>query len=619
MDADLQALVDSGMIAAKTGELLQQLKPGTYCQHKSWGFGQVHSWNLLLNQIVVDFQSKKHHTMQPQYAAESLLALPDDHFLVRKATLPDALRAQASEDVPGFFTLLLQSSGGKLTQDQIQKAVSPEIIKEADFKKWWDNAKKILRADGRFSLPSKKTEPVSQREQALTYADELIEGFKKARQLKEQISRLDQIVKNAPIFKDKPENLHGVLAQADESVARNLRLHPAQAMELLIVREELAKEFRDLSAAGTITLPQLLREHETKLGQIISQIAAARQRRVLSEFLPAFPEDWDRRLFHIFQDAGYRVVAEIAKVLQENGRTEELRQYLLKIIRDHSASSDILYWLAKDRDSTPFTDLIEPEMLPAMLSALERDQFNEARRSSKLHDLLIDDKELIPDLIVGASIAQARDLMRRLMMTPVFEELNKRSLMARMIRIHSELQNLLTGEGEEKEESLVVSWSSLEKRKAEYDELIAKKIPENTKEIALARSYGDLRENFEYKAAKEMQTVLMRRKSELEHMLQRARGTSFENVDSRQVSIGTTVVSRDQQTGELSTFHILGAWDSDPAKGIVSYQTAMGQALLGKAVGDSVELPGEGGVKRVEIVEITAWQGVEMEAVAAKV
>jgi transcription elongation GreA/GreB family factor len=619
MDADLQALVDSGMIAAKTGELLQQLKPGTYCQHKSWGFGRVHSWNLLLNQIVIDFQSKKHHIMQPQYAAESLQPLQDDHFLVRKATDPDALRAQARDDVPGFFTFLLKSFGGKLTQDQIQKAVAPEIIGEADFKKWWDSAKKILRADGRFSLPSKKTEPISQREQALTYADELIDGFQKARQLKEQVTRLDQILKNAAIFKDNPDALNGVLAQADESVARNLRLHPAYAMELLIVREELVKEFPGLSAAGTTTLPQLLREHETKLGQITSQIAAARQRRVLSEFLSAFPEDWDRRLFQIFQEAGYRVVAEIAKVLQENGRIEELRQYLVKVIREHSASSDILYWLAKDRDSTPFTDLIEPEMLPAMLSALERDQFNEGRRSSKLHDLLIDDRELIPDLIGKASIAQARDLMRRLMMTPVFEELNKRSLMARMIRIHGELQQLLTGEGEEKEGVLVVSWSSLEKRKAEYDDIVTKKIPENTKEIALARSYGDLRENFEFKAAKEMQTVLMRRKAELEHMLQRARGTSFENVDLRQVSIGTTVVSQDQQTGELSTFHILGAWDSDPAKGIVSYQTVMGQALLGKAVGDVVELPAEGGVKRVEIVEITAWQGAEVEAVAEKV
>ena len=614
MDADLQALVDSGRIAAKTGESLQQLKPGIYCQHKSWGFGRVHSWNLLLNQVVVDFHSKKQHTMQPQYAADSLQPLPDDHILVRKVTEPDALKAQANDDIPAFFTQLLGGFGGKLTQDQIQKAVVPEIIAEADFKKWWDNAKKILRKDGRFSLPTKKTEPISVREHALSYADELVDGFHKARQLKDQIARLDQIVKNASLFQDKQETLKGVVAQADESASRNLRLHPAQSIELLIERDELLKEHPGL-ATPTVTLSTLLHEHENKLGQIVSQAAAARQRRILAEFLTAFPQDWDRRLFQIFQDAGYRVVAEIAKIFVENNRAEEVRQYLLRAIGDHSASSDLLYWLAKDRESTPFSDLIEPEVLPAMLGALERDQFNESRRNSKLHDLLLDDKELIPDIIMNASLNQARDLMRRLMLTPALEELNKRSLMARMIKIHGELQQMLTGEGEEKEEALVVSWSSLEKRKAEYDDLISKKIPENTKEIGIARSYGDLRENFEFKAAKEMQTVLMRRKAELEQMLSRARGTNFEKVDTNQVSIGTTVVTRDQDNGELSTYHILGAWDSDPAKGIVSYQTAIGQALIGKAPGDTVELPNERTVKKVEIVEITAWQAAEVEAV----
>ncbi len=156
MDSDLQALVDSGKIAAKTGQQLQQLKPGTYCQHKSWGFGQVKAWNLLLNQVVVDFESKKHHTMQPQYAAESLQPLPDDHFLVRKITQPDTLKSRARDDIPGFFAQLLGGFGGKLTQDQIQKALAPEIVPEAAFKKWWDNAKKILRKDGRFALPTKK-------------------------------------------------------------------------------------------------------------------------------------------------------------------------------------------------------------------------------------------------------------------------------------------------------------------------------------------------------------------------------------------------------------------------------------------------------------------------------
>src|SRR5439155_9340509 len=115
-----------------------------------------------------------------------------------------------------------------------------------------------------------------------------------------------------------------------------------------------------------------------------------------------------------------------------------------------------------------------------------------------------------------------------------------------------------TGDTSEKQEALIVSWSSLEKRKEEYEELITKKIPENTKEIAVARSYGDLRENFEFKAAKEMQRVLMRRKSEMEQALSRARGTNYANPDTGQVSIGTVVTLKKLATGASETYSILG-------------------------------------------------------------
>src|SRR5207244_8858179 len=115
-------------------------------------------------------------------------------------------------------------------------------------------------------------------------------------------------------------------------------------------------------------------------------------------------------------------------------------------------------------------------------------------------------------------------------------------------------------------EARIVSWESLEKRKDEYEELINKKIPENSREISVARSYGDLRENFEYKAAKEMQRVLMRRKSEMEHQLSRARGTNFENADTSKVSIGTIVTVKNLDDGSIETYAILGAWDSDPAQ-----------------------------------------------------
>jgi transcription elongation factor GreA len=612
MDAELQTLIDSHNLTAKDAAMLDQLKPGTFCLHKSWGFGQVHSWNLLLNQIVIDFQTKKQHSMQLKYATDSLQPLQEDHILVRKALDPEALKTQAHRDVPAFFELLLSSFGGKITPDQIQKVVTPDLLPDAEFKKWWENTKKALRKDGRFSIPAKKTEPITIRDRSLSYADDLFQQFQQARQLKEHVGVLEKITKNGEVFGGQEVNLQSIVGQVDEIAGQNIRLNPALAIELLIVRDELLQRFPGL-APGSLTVVRLLREHEARLPDIIARIPAAKQRRVLNDYLEAFPSDWDSRLLQALPHASSRVVGEIAKIFVEQERKDQFHQTLTRAIREHSASSEVLAWLAKERGATHFSELVRPDLIPAMLSALEREQFGETRRNSKLHDLLIDDKELIPDIIVQAPIAQARDLMRRLMMSPAFEELNKRSLMARMIKIHADLQTMLTGESEEKDEALIVSWASLQRKKEEYDDLIAKKIPQNTKEISIARSYGDLRENFEYKAAKEMQTVLMRRKAELEQMLELARGSNFENVDTQHVSVGTVVTVQDLESEGSVTYSILGAWDSDPEKGILSYQTAIGQALLGKRSGEVVELPTESGSRRVEIVEISAFRGLAVE------
>jgi transcription elongation factor GreA len=612
MDAELQTLIDSNSLTTKDATILDQLKPGTFCLHKSWGFGQVHSWNLLLNQIVVDFQTKKQHVMQLKYASDSLQPLAEDHILVRKTLDLEALKAQTRENIPAFFETLLSSFGGKITSDQIQKVLTPDLLPEAEFKKWWDSAKKMLRKDGRFSIPTKKTEPITMRDHSLSYAEELAQQFQQARQLKTQVAVLEKIAKNDEVFAEQVASLQQIITQVDEIAGRNIRLNPSLAIELLIVRDELLQRFPGLEP-GSLSVVQMLQEHQSRLPEVISQIAAAKQRRVLNDYLEAFPDDWDTRLLQALPHASARVVGEIAKIFVEQDRKDQFYQWLVRGIREHSISSEALTWLAKERGATHFSELIGPDLIPAIISALERDQFGETRRNSKLHDLLVDDKDLIPDLIVQAEIPQARDLMRRLITSPAFEELNRRSLMARMIKIHPELQTMLTGEAEEKDEALIVSWASLQKKKEEYDELITKKIPENTKEIGIARSYGDLRENFEFKAAKEMQTVLMRRKAELEHMLERARGSNFENVDTQQVSVGTVVTVRELETDTTLTYSILGAWDSEPEKAILSYQTALGQALLGKRPGEVAELPTESGSRRVEIIEISAYRGLAVE------
>jgi transcription elongation GreA/GreB family factor len=163
---------------------------------------------------------------------------------------------------------------------------------------------------------------------------------------------------------------------------------------------------------------------------------------------------------------------------------------------------------------------------------------------------------------------------------------------------------MIAGAETQEKAALIVSWSSLEKRRAEHEEIVKVKIPENTKEIAIARSYGDLSENFEFKAAKQMQSVLMRRKADLEQMLHDARGTSFENPDTSRVSIGTIVTLRNAETNNEETYTILGAWDGDPDRQIISYQTAIGQALLGHEVGETIPLNTEDSVAQFIIVSI---------------
>ena len=610
MDAELQALVDAQKINAKTGHALDQLKPKTFCLHKSWGFGQINSWNLLLNQILIDFDTKKHHPMQLKYAAETLQPLPDTHIFVKKVTEPDSIRALAANKVPQLLELVLESFGGKVTQDQLQQALAPQIVPEGDFKKWWDSAKKVIRKDGRFSLPAKKTEPITIRDESLSFDQEVIHSFQKARKLKDQLNVLDQILKNLDSFTGKEKELQSVVTQVEEIATRNMRLNAAQAIELLISRDELCRSMPQLTK-GPIGLTDLLKEHQIRLGEILAQVPATKQRRVLAEFPAAFPNEWVTRLLSILQSGGSRLIGEISKILVENGQTEELHQTLSRAIKEHSISSEALYWLCKERGADSFESLLDFELMTSIISALERDQTSENRRGSRLHDLLLDDRDLVSDLLVKADSGSARDVMRRMLFTPAFDELNKRSLMARMIKTHPELQSMLTGDSEEKDAALIVSWSSLAKRKTEYDDLIAKKIPENTREIAVARSYGDLRENFEFKAAKEMQTVLMRRKAELEQMLARARGSNFENPDTGQVSIGTKVTLRDTDTEATVEYIVLGAWDSDPENRIISYQTAIGQALLGKKLGDMIQLPSESSGHQVEITEIEAYRTAE--------
>ena len=606
MDVELQKLVEAGKLTSKAAEQLEKLKPGTFCLHKSWGFGRVREWNLLLNQIVIDFASKKSHPMQTQYAAENLTPLAPAHFLARKATDLASIKNLARENPAALVRNILESLDGKATTQQIGEWLIGDVFTEAEWKRWWETTKKALKASGAFSIPAKKSDPIQIRGEGVSQADELIAAFNKARHPKEQIVALEQIIKSHQQFKEPEKQLQPIIANIENTAARNQKIHPELAFELIVARDDLLEREPRLHMTHIgLTLSKLVIDEEKRLASILPKLPAAKEKRILQALSSALGPRWVERALLLMQANHARVVTQTARILSEAGEAAELRTMLESGIREHSATSEMLIWLCSDRKN--WGELVTPDLLGAIVAALDREQHSTPGRASRLQRALVEDRQLLADIFKHSDISVARDAMRRLQLSPLFDELTKRSLLARIVKVYPELESMIAGvEAEEKAAPLIVSWSSLEKRKAEYEELVKVKIPENRREIALARSYGDLSENFEFKAAKQMQSVLTRRKAELEQMLHNARGTAFENPDTSRVSIGTVVAVRNVETNKEEAYTILGAWDGDPDRHVISYQTAIGQALLGHEIGETVSLNTEHGTAEFTIASIQA-------------
>ena len=122
--------------------------------------------------------------------------------------------------------------------------------------------------------------------------------------------------------------------------------------------------------------------------------------------------------------------------------------------------------------------------------------------------------------------------------------------------------------------------------------------------IAEAREHGDLSENAEYHAARERQSFIEGRIAELEDVTSRAEVIDAAKLTGEKVTFGTTVSVADEDTDEESVFHIVGPYEADINRGLVSTSSPIARGLIGKSVGDSAEVQTPGGVKSYEILSI---------------
>lgn len=613
MNEEVQKLVDSGKLQGRYGEPLSALDVGVYALHKSWGVGKVASWDLLGDRIYLDFEGKPNHGMKLEFAAKSLTPIDESHILARRFKELPELQQLAQDDPVTLMQQVVSSHGSSMLLDQVEEVLKGSVVPDEKYRAWWDSAKKKLRQNRLFVVPSKRNLPLELRSDDADIGEGLLSDFHDARELKAKVAAVDAIIKDLEQFKEPVETLRPVVEAINEAARKSQRLQTASAIELISARERLQQAVPELvEGLNSPRISEIVVENEDQLPSIIGQLPAAGQRRLYEAFQNAFTDRWSQVLLGLLNVVNLRGVGDIARLAVDKEKGGELEEFLNLGIQQRSLSTEVLAWICKERRRLA-QSVFGPELASAVINALERDHYDdEAKKSSKLQDVLMSDSLLVADLLEDATRNQVRMFARRLKSTPAIEDLNRNSLLARVIKAHPETQQMVTGEAEEEEPEdagLIVSWESLEKRKEQLEDIVHKRIPENTKEIAIARSYGDLRENFEFKAAKDMQAVLMRQKDDLELEISLARGTDFTDADTGSVTVGT-IVSMKGEDGKAETYSILGAWDTDLDKGIISYLSVTGKALLGHEVGDEVELPseeGSGAGRKVTIESIEAY------------
>jgi transcription elongation factor GreA len=585
---------------------LEAMEPGAYVVHRSWGFGQIKSYDDATQRLIIDFKEKKGHPMDPAFCLTTLDVLHPKHLLVRKETEPDKISQLIADDPAELIVEALQAYPNNATTAIDLEITLAQVVGEEKFKKWWTGARKAVAKDPRVAVPEKKIECYVLREVPVSVEDEILEQFNTTRSARRRILLAEELVA-ATGRKEVKIDLASVLKALADAVKDSNQIDASERLYGAAVRDQLAR----LAGVDPATLEPsqtALVSNVRDLPAIAEKIPAQFQRRFLELVRETHPIECRDIVFSLLKVSQGKFTTECINFLIENDQAESLASTLKRWQTEQNLRAPVLLWIVKNRHSKKFAkllnDLITPRLLSAIFFAIDYEALQAASaRRIPLADVLSEDGDLIADLLATADPETARDLANTLLLNQGFEELTKKSLLARFIKIFPGIQSLVASDAETKDEQLLVSRSSFQRRREEYETIVSKKIPENSKAIATAREHGDLRENSEYKMAKQDQQMLMAQKSQLERDLARARVTDFKEATVDQVGVGSIVEVR-AGSGNTTRYTLLGAWDGDPDNHVISYKTPLGGVLLGKKPGDTVKLKAGGGEESYTILSL---------------
>ncbi len=627
MHGDLEKLVKARKIPTDFADRLDKFSPGNYVMHPEWGVGKVEAWSLARQKVKINFEKKPAYVMGLKLAFNQLTPIPEGHFLITCYDDPEGCRAKAEgkDSLLDFIAYVLEhnlslregiSEVLEMQPEDLEKFLSGRIIPEENWKAWWEKARAAMRDNPRFRLPTKRGEAIRTRE-ATSSAEAILADYADATTLEACVRILDQT------RLDVLAGEYGIVAKLIKAMEEDIvkyHAEPQHVLELIIIRDDILEEVTAGDAAKQAELDAAMASESVtafttladKLQSItseelvtyIGELSAARQRKVYEALPEAYPENWLAYTTNIFLFGGSKATSPAADFIISRGAKEQLFSDIINGISRQNLSPDVLIWICKERNGVA-KEVVDKTKMPlgaAIISAIERDSAEGGpNRALRLRNMLMDDKELAPDLVSGISELEARPFAKALYDSSVLPDLDRNLLLANMMKVHPSLQEIVLTRTQHKEkQTLYVSLRSYAARKAEYEDIINVRIPKNKHDLEITRAEGDLRENGGYQDAKATRQVLMRRSEELSRLLSQATPTDFKNATCEQTGMGTQVTFETDKGQEI-VYTILGAWDSIPEKRVVSYSSKLGSRLIGHAIGDSLRLPLEIGGGQVKM------------------
>jgi transcription elongation factor GreA-like protein len=561
----IEELISGNPKLKNAREELAAMEPGSYCVHRSWGFGKIVDYDETEKRLVIDFEEgKKGHRMDPAFCIGKLEVLPAGHMLVQSREDPDSVDELVKrKPVELVIKILSESKSGTVSTIEIERQLS-FLMEPAKARKWWTATKKLLIKDPRVAVPSKKTDPYELRDEPVTPEEEIMEEFYATQQSKQKILLAERLFALSNDKSELKKYLPDVLKTLTDAIIETRVLSQAERLHGVWVRNDLARDTHTDVESLLPTSASIILESEDDLIKLAESLPSAYYQRFLDLLTRVYPDRWEDIVIQLVRHSEGKFTNECTLFLFDQGKQELLVKSLDRWLNDQTIQGPILLWMLKNRTSRKYGDIINtfvgPRLLKAIFFAIDFESLqNASSRRIPLADAVIDDDALIQEILSDSDEETARDLAQTLMLNQGFEDLTKKSLLVRFIRIFPSIQGLVAEEhsSENKEGALMVSQSSLNEKKAEYEELISKKIPENKKASRWHGSMVTCAKMLNTKWPARTKRLLWPARLSWKQILPGCRVTDFADANTEEeVSIGSVV----ELTSSKKKLTVLTSW-----------------------------------------------------------